>query len=190
MVVIISSDPFLQSSDGCHCNSNVTWGLWGPEGMINSTQCHTARSLGSRHQASFPCGLLLLASHSSGVGCGLRFRPSPAQPKSTPVDCLAKVREEAVASAVLSWASIPSTCKPSAEDWATSGTVQILIQQAGITSPSKSNYHTALTLMGTLRSGPGEAHKHRTGVPNLASLPKFLSPPCSPALLPFPCPLC
>lgn len=106
-------------------------------------------------------------------------QPSPAQPKSTPVDSLAKVREEAVASAVLSWASIASTCKLSVEDWATSGTVQILIQQAGITSPSKSNYHTALTLMGTLRSGPGEAHKHRTGVPNLASLPKFLSPPCS-----------
>lgn len=88
-----------------------------------------------------------------------------------------------MASAALSWASDPSTCKPSAEDdGATLGTVQTLIHDAGTRmSPSRNNHHTALALTGTLRC---EVHEHRTGVPNLTSLLSFSHlPPSWPSSL-------
>lgn len=118
-----SSLQTLQSSDGCHCNSNVTRGLWGPEGTINSTQCTQPGVWAPDTRPPFPvvsCYLLVTVLEL-GVVCEV-----PAQPESTPVACLAKVREEAVASAALSWASIPSTCKPHASHQQRTGPPQVL----------------------------------------------------------------
>lgn len=128
----------------------------------------------------------------------VRFRPSPAQAYTC---CLPG--ESARGSCGFRCSQlgllpkagyILPTCKPSAGTWDTSSTVQILTQEiAWGESPcvsSRNNRITSLVLMGALRSGLDEVHKHRAGVPNL------LAPGCLsflqsiPALLfPMPTPL-
>lgn len=139
--------------------------------MINSTQCHTARSLGSRHQVSFPCCFLdlLVTVLELGVVCVVAAQPSPSL-HLLPAwrKCERKL-----------WLPLLSAGPPSqahASHQQRTGppevhTVQTLIHDAGTgMSPSRSNHHTALALMGTLRC---KAHERRTGVPNLTSLLSF-----------------